>query len=53
MIGGWGTASYNGGLFQVRALDWGTNNPLRLNPQVTVYHPQDGHPFAILGWSGM
>ncbi len=37
---------------QLRALDWGTDNPLRLAPALLVYHPTDGNAFAILSWKG-
>lgn len=54
MYGAWGTAinQTQGTLFQLRALDWGVNSPLTDVPQVTVYHPDNGHPFLILTFSG-
>lgn len=55
MLGAWGPAtssSLNGGLIQLRALDWGTDNPMRLAPALLVYHPTDGNAFAILSWKG-
>ena len=44
----------SGGLLQLRALDWGTDNPLRAAPALIVFHPApgDGHAFSILSWKG-
>jgi len=54
IVGAWGQASVDGGLYHLRALDWGTTNPFRQFPTFSVYHPsgQNGHPFATLGWNG-
>jgi hypothetical protein len=58
MMGAWGNAtiqnSASGQLMQLRSLDWGTDNPFRLAPTLTVYHPETGkgHPNAILTWAG-
>ncbi|XP_065179783.1 protein dcd1A-like [Sycon ciliatum] len=58
MFGAWGraTASTNGGLLQLRALDWNVDGPFKNYPQVTVYHPPAdgslGHAFANIGWTG-
>jgi len=58
MFGAWGPAtrssSLAGGLLQLRALDWGTDNPLRAAPALIVFHPApgDGHAFSILSWKG-
>ncbi|KAF2071497.1 hypothetical protein CYY_007192 [Polysphondylium violaceum] len=53
MFGGWGSATPNGGLLQLRALDWVVDSPLTVNPAVVVYHPSEGgHPFTILSWAG-
>jgi len=54
IVGAWGNATSDGGLYHLRGLDWGTTNPFRQFPTVTVYHPIEGlgHPFATLGWNG-
>eukprot|EP01094_Clydonella_sp_ATCC50884_P006231 TRINITY_DN1529_c0_g1_i1.p1 TRINITY_DN1529_c0_g1~~TRINITY_DN1529_c0_g1_i1.p1 ORF type:complete len:435 (+),score=137.22 TRINITY_DN1529_c0_g1_i1:29-1306(+) len=56
MYGAWGDATANtgskGALFQLRALDWSTDGPFQQFPLVLVYHPEDGHDFATLGWAG-
>lgn len=54
IVGAWGQATVDGGLYHLRALDWGTTNPFRQFPTFTVYHPNEGngHPFATLGWNG-
>jgi len=54
LSGAWGPASSGSTLYQLRALDWSTNGPFQTVPAVIVYHPNkdDGHEFAILGWSG-
>eukprot|EP01132_Coremiostelium_polycephalum_P002461 gene2461-3043_t len=54
MVGAYNTATYNGGLLQLRALDFAGDprNPMRLHPVVTVYHPQQGHKFSTVTWAG-
>jgi len=56
MFGAWGAATANtsspGSLHQLRALDWGIDNPLPPYSRLTVYHPSEGQPFATLGWAG-
>eukprot|EP01111_Echinosteliopsis_oligospora_P000927 TRINITY_DN1115_c0_g1_i1.p1 TRINITY_DN1115_c0_g1~~TRINITY_DN1115_c0_g1_i1.p1 ORF type:complete len:446 (+),score=66.28 TRINITY_DN1115_c0_g1_i1:49-1338(+) len=54
IVGAWGNATQSHGLLQLRALDWGTDNPFVAHPLLTVYHPlsDDGHPYATLGWTG-
>lgn len=58
MMGSWGPATQNtsipGSLYQLRALDWGTDSPLTNYSALIVYHPTDGngHDFAVLGWTG-
>jgi hypothetical protein len=45
MFGAWGKAtqsSTNGGLIQLRALDFGTDNPFRKVPLLSIYHPDKG-----------
>lgn len=57
MFGAWGnaTSATGGSLFQLRALDWDVNAPIKDMPAVVVYHPVegDGHAFANIGWPGM
>lgn len=55
IVGAWGKATETGGLYHLRALDWGTTNPFRAFPTLTVYHPEEGngHAFAQLGWNGL
>jgi len=52
MFGAGKTATPDGSLFQLRALDWDVSGPLQKYPLVTIYHPDDGHPFANVGWTG-
>jgi len=54
MFGAWGnaTASINGKLLQLRALDWDTDGPFKNYPALVVYHPHNGHTFANLGFTG-
>jgi len=60
IVGAWGKATgassstAANGLLQMRLLDFGIDNPMRLGPVLTVYHPVagDGHPFAIQTFAG-
>jgi len=54
MFGAWGnaTASLQGKLLQLRALDWDTDGPFKNYPALVVYHPSNGHTFANLGFTG-
>jgi len=54
MVGAWGpaVANTNGTLYQLRALDWSTDGPFQQYPAYIVYHPDQGHDFAILTWAG-
>jgi len=52
MFGAGKTATPDGSLFQLRALDWDISGPLQQYPLVTIYHPKYGHPFANVGWTG-
>jgi hypothetical protein len=38
----WDSATPDGRLVQLRALDWDTSGPLQSYPLVTVYHPNEG-----------
>jgi isopenicillin-N N-acyltransferase like protein len=52
-FGAYGNATLNTGkTFQLRALDYDTVGPFKDYPQLTIYHPTDGKPFANLGWPG-
>jgi hypothetical protein len=56
MFGTWGkaVAKSPGELYQLRALDWGLDNPLINHSLVTVYHPNsdNGHAFLTVGFAG-
>jgi hypothetical protein len=58
MFGAWGnaTASRNGELLQLRALDWDVDGPFKNFPVMVVYHsdedPSFGNTFATLGFTG-
>jgi isopenicillin-N N-acyltransferase-like protein len=51
-FGAWGTASKEGHAYQLRALDFDTTGPFKDWPQVTVYHPNEGHAWGQVGWPG-
>ena len=54
IAGAWGPATANGGLIQLRALDWGTDGPFQQWPLLTVFHPNDGsYAYSSLGWVGL
>jgi len=46
------TATPDGSLYQLRALDWDVSGPMQKYPVVTIYHPDQGQPFANVGWAG-
>jgi len=56
MFGAWGSATPDGHLLQMRALDWDVAPPFTDHPQITVYHPEGGaasqHAFANIGFTG-
>jgi len=53
MMGAWGNALANSSkVLQLRALDWDMSGPFRNWPQLTIYHPNEGHAFANIGFSG-
>jgi len=53
MFGMWGDVlADNTKVLQLRALDWDMKGPFRDFPQITVYHPNQGHAFANIGLSG-
>ena len=52
MMGAWGDATANGGLIQMRTLDFGSG-PFANNNMLIVHHPEDiGNSFASLGFPG-
>jgi isopenicillin-N N-acyltransferase like protein len=52
-FGAYGNATLeSGNTYQLRALDYDTVGPFKDYPQLTIYHPTDGQPFANLGWPG-
>lgn len=51
MFGAHQTATPDGGLLQLRALDWDTDGPFKNFPQLTVYHPSEGEAFVTLGFT--
>jgi isopenicillin-N N-acyltransferase-like protein len=60
MLGAWGPATSkgptNGGLLQLRALDWDTDGPFQAFPLLLVRHPsnaEEGHAYATVGYPGM
>jgi len=54
IAGMWGSATADGGLIQLRALDWGTDGPFQQYPVVVTYHPDDGSfAHSSLGWVGL
>lgn len=38
--------------YQLRALDFDTDGPFKNYPQLTVYHPSEGHPYVQVSWPG-
>lgn len=52
--GWWGNATLEGGLVQLRALDWEEHAPISKFPAVTVYHSTEpgSVPFANIAWIG-
>lgn len=55
IFGAWGKASQNGSLYQIRALDWDANSPVRLCKSVVIYHPSEpgSQTFANVGYCGL
>jgi hypothetical protein len=56
MYGASGSATASTGkTLQMRTLDWDVDGPFKDYPAVVVYHPEEGHAFAnvgFLGWVG-
>ncbi|KAJ1434044.1 hypothetical protein B484DRAFT_2870 [Ochromonadaceae sp. CCMP2298] len=50
-FGAWDKAVGGTGIsYQLRALDFDTDGPFKDFPQVTIYHPSEGHAYANVGW---
>lgn len=45
-------ATANGGLIQIRALDYATEAHIQDHPALIITHPQGGHAFVNIGWLG-
>jgi len=52
MLGAWGKATPDGKLAQLRTLDFGVG-PMGNYTMLTVHHPDNGFPFALISWPGM
>jgi len=55
MFGAWGEALDPNSptkLLQLRALDWDMDGPFRDMPCITVYHPDNGNTFLMVGIAG-
>ncbi|MGI6457883.1 MAG: C45 family autoproteolytic acyltransferase/hydrolase [bacterium] len=53
LFGAWGPATQTGNLLQLRSLDFAVRAEIQRYPVITIYHPDQGHPFANIGWSAM
>ena len=53
LFGAWGPATQTGNLLQLRSLDFAVRAEIQRYPLITIYHPDQGHPFANIGWSAM
>jgi len=52
-FGAWGeSVKVEGRAYQLRALDYDVVGPFKDFPQVTIYHPSEGHAYAQVGWPG-
>ena len=47
-----GEATEDGNLYQVRILDYIMEFGIQAYPTITVYQPDEGNPFANIGWAG-
>ena len=55
IIGTWGDAlkvDKVGNVVHGHTLDWDMNSPYRDAHQITVYHPNNGHSYISVGWTG-
>lgn len=55
IVGAWGTATANGSLVQLRALDWDTDGPFQQFPVLATFHPAPGYGVAhtTMSWAGL
>lgn len=54
MYGAWNSSTEQGGLMQLRALDWDSHAPIKKWPSMVVYHPNDGtQAFSNIGYPGL
>jgi isopenicillin-N N-acyltransferase-like protein len=54
LFGAWGKATAGDGhTYQLRALDYNIRAEIQRFPTIIVYVPQQGHPFANIGWAGI
>jgi len=52
-FGAWGSAVGKADhAYQLRSLDFDTDGPFKEYPQLTVYHPTEGHAYAQVSWPG-
>jgi hypothetical protein len=48
----WDSATIDGNLYQIRALDYATEIHLQEHPAIVVYEPENGQRFINVGWVG-
>jgi hypothetical protein len=53
MFGVWGSRTKDGRLFTGRNLDWVKDTGVSDFKLITVYHPEDGHAHATVGFAGL
>ncbi len=54
LYGAWGQATRaNGHVYQLRALDYAVRAEIQRYPAIIVHVPDEGHPFANIGWAGV
>lgn len=55
IIGAYGSATADGKLYHLRALDWEPTAPVNQYPMVTIYEPSEegSHTFANIGYLGL
>jgi hypothetical protein len=52
MFGVWGSRTESGHLYTGRNLDWLADMGISANKLITVFHPEEGHAHATVGWAG-
>jgi len=54
LFGAWGQATRaDGHVYQLRALDYAVRAEIQKHPVIAVHVPDEGLPFANIGWAGM